>query len=100
MSLVKAWLDDGVLQKFLPPKPLTQQEIRDPKFCIYHQRVRLPTPKCYWICRIYCDKVQKGDILQPQRAEVNTFPNHKVGHVNVYTVDETVVLIVRESSKL
>lgn len=36
VSLVKAWLDDGVLKKVLPPKPFTQQEMRDPKLYIYY----------------------------------------------------------------
>lgn len=37
--------------------------------------------------------------MQPQRAEVNRFPNHRASPVNVCIVDKIVVLIVGESSK-
>lgn len=37
--------------------------------------------------------------MQPQRAEVNPFPNHQVGHVSICTTVDTAMLIAEEYSK-
>ncbi|PON73821.1 hypothetical protein TorRG33x02_248730 [Trema orientale] len=57
-------------------KPPTQEEKRNPKYCLYHKKVIHSTADCYAVRRVYHSKVNKGEIVKTQKADINPFPKH------------------------
>lgn len=63
IALAKIWIEDGELR--CPPiiRMPTQEEIKNPKFCIFLRKTGHATPDYCAITKVYHDKAQRGKIV-------------------------------------
>ena len=76
--LLDKWIADRVFKSNQVQKEPTEEEQRNPNFCLLHKYVQHATAECWPLCRLVHCEIKEGTLeLSQPKVQRNPLPNYK-----------------------
>ena len=76
--LLDKWIADRVFKSNQVQKEPTEEEQRNPSFCLLHKYVQHATAECWPLCRLVHCEIKEGTLeLSQPKVQRNPLPNYK-----------------------